>query len=201
MQFSHFIWITLRQWYILLLFIINRMEVWKTRAWRASVVCFNMMCIQFTRFKKQSFSVLWKMISSANGKVIYFSDGCSGQYKNHKKFPNLSHHYTATMHCMRNGISLQHPMIRMHVMVLMGQLNKWLLMQACTNLSLDKYCHQSLYLSLSILKYLVSNRFGFPLQKSLKTNIFWRKGLRKAVHYQDQDLTTSLGHLQTRGRS
>ena len=26
-------------------------------------------------------------------KVIYFSDGCSGQYKSHKKFTNLSHHY------------------------------------------------------------------------------------------------------------
>ena len=106
-----------------------------------------------------------------------------------------------TMHCMQNGIFLQHAMVRMHVMVLVGQLNEWLLMQVCSNLSLDIYYHQSLYLSLPILKYLVSNRFGFPLQKSLKTNIFWRKGLRKAVHYQDQDLTTSLGHLQARGRS
>ena len=26
-------------------------------------------------------------------KAIYFSDGCSGQYKNHKKFINLLHHY------------------------------------------------------------------------------------------------------------
>ena len=26
-------------------------------------------------------------------KVIYFSDGCSGQYKNHKNFTNLLHHY------------------------------------------------------------------------------------------------------------
>ena len=101
------------------------------------------------------------------------------------------------MHCMQNSISLQCPMVRMHVMVLVGQLNEWLLMQVCSNLSLDIYYHQSLYFSLPILKYLVSNRFGFPLQKSLKTNIFWRKGLRKAVHYQDQDLTTSLGHLQT----
>ena len=100
------------------------------------------------------------------------------------------------MHCMQNGISLQNPMVRMHVMVLVGQLNEWLLMQACSNLSLDKYCHQSLYLSLPNLKYLVSNHFELPLQKSLKTNIFWRKGLRKAVHYQDQDLTTSLGYLQ-----
>ena len=106
-----------------------------------------------------------------------------------------------TMHCMQNDISLQCPMVRMHVTVLVGQLNKRLLMQACSDLSLDKYYHQSLYLSLPILKYLVSNRFGFPLQKSLKTNIFWRKDLRKAVHYQDQDLTTSLGHLQARGRS
>ena len=103
----------------------------------------------------------------------------------------------ATMHCMQNGIFLQHAMVRMHVMVLVGQLNEWLLMQACSYLSLDKYYHQSLYLSLPILKYLVSNRFGFPLWKSLKTNIFWRNGLRKAAHYQDQDLTTSLGHLQT----
>ena len=109
--------------------------------------------------------------------------------------------YIATMHCMQNGISLERPMVRMHVMVLVGQLNEWLLMQVCSNLSLDIYYHQSLYLSLPILKYLVSNRFGFPLQKSLKTNIFWRKDLRKAVHYQDQDLTTSLGHLQARGRS
>ena len=107
----------------------------------------------------------------------------------------------ATMHCMQNGISLQCPMLRMHVMVLVGQLNEWLLMQACSNRSLDKYYHQRLYLSLPILKYKVSTRFGFPLQKSSKTNIFWRKGLRKAVHYQDQDLTTSLGHLQARGRS
>ena len=83
----------------------------------------------------------------------------------------------ATMHCMQNGISLQCPMLRMHVMVLVGQLNEWLLMQACSNLSLDKYCHQSLYLNLPILKYLVSNRFG-----SLKTNTFCRKGLRKVVH-------------------
>ena len=107
----------------------------------------------------------------------------------------------ATMHCMQNDISLQCPMVRMHVTVLVEQLHKWLLMQACSDLSLDRYCHQSLYLSLPILKYLVSNGFGFLLQKSLKTNIFWRKDLRKAVHYQDQDLTTSLGHLQTRGRS
>ena len=94
----------------------------------------------------------------------------------------------ATMHCMQSGISLQRPMVRMHVMVLVGQLNEWLLMQACSDLSLDKYYHQSVYLSLPILKYLVSNCFGFPLQKSSKTNIFWRKGLRKAVHYQDQIL-------------
>ena len=107
----------------------------------------------------------------------------------------------AAMHCMQNGISLQRPKVKMHVTVLVGHLNEWLLMQACSNLPLDKYCHQSLYLSLPILKYLVSNRFGFPPQKSLKTNIFWRKGLRNAVYYQDQDLTTSLGHLQTRGRS
>ena len=106
-----------------------------------------------------------------------------------------------TMHGMQSGISLQHPMVRMQVMVLVGQLKEWLLMQACSDLLLDKYCHQSLYLSLPILKCLVSNRFGLPLQKSLKANIFWRKGLRKAVHCQDQDLTTSLGHLQTRGRS
>ena len=26
-------------------------------------------------------------------KVIYFSDGCSGQYKNNKNFTNLLHHY------------------------------------------------------------------------------------------------------------
>ena len=26
-------------------------------------------------------------------KVIYFSDGCSGQYKNHKNFTNLLRHY------------------------------------------------------------------------------------------------------------
>ena len=26
-------------------------------------------------------------------KVMYFSDGWSGQYKNHKNFTNLSHHY------------------------------------------------------------------------------------------------------------
>ena len=26
-------------------------------------------------------------------KLIYFSDGCSGQYKNHKNFTNLLHHY------------------------------------------------------------------------------------------------------------
>ena len=26
-------------------------------------------------------------------KMIYFSDGCSEQYKNHKNFTNLSHHY------------------------------------------------------------------------------------------------------------
>ena len=116
------------------------------------------------------------------------------------KISLIFHIAIATMHCMQNGIFLQHPMVRMHVMVLVGQLNEWLLMQACSDLSLDKY-HQSLYLSLPILKYLVSNHFGFPLQKSLKTNIFWRKGLRKAVHYQDQDLTTSLGHLQARGRS
>ena len=102
----------------------------------------------------------------------------------------------AAMHCMQNGISLQCPMVRMHVMVLVGQLNEWLLMQACSDLSLDKY-HRSLSLSLPILKYLVSNRFGFSLQKSLKTNIFWSKGSRKAVHYQDEDLSTSLGHLQT----
>ena len=106
----------------------------------------------------------------------------------------------ATMPCMQNGISLQYLMVRMHVTVLVGQLNEWLLMQACSDLSLDKY-HQSLSLSLPILKYLAPNRFGFLLQKSLKTNIIWRKGLKKAVHYQDQDLTTSLGHLQTQGRS
>ena len=117
------------------------------------------------------------------------------------KISLISYITIAAMHCMQNGISLQCPMVRMHVMVLVGQLNEWLLMQACSNLSLDKYYHQRLYLSLPILKYKVSNRFGFPLQKSLKTNIFWRKGLRKAVHYQDQDLTTSLGHLQARGRS
>ena len=104
------------------------------------------------------------------------------------------------MHCMQNDISLQRPMVRMHVTVLVGQLNKWLIMQACSDLSLDKYCYQSLYPSLPILKYLVSNHFELPLQKSLKTNI-WRKGYGKAVHYQDQYLTTSLGHLQTRGRS
>ena len=117
------------------------------------------------------------------------------------KISLIFHIAIATMHCMQNGIFLQHAMVRMHVMVLVGQLNEWLLMQVCSNLSLDIYYHQSLYLSLPILKYLVSNRFGFPLQKSLKTNIFWRKDLRKAVHYQDQDLTTSLGHLQARGRS
>ena len=41
----------------------------------------------------------------------------------------------ATMHCMQCGISLQRPMVRMHVMVLVGQLNEWLLMQACSDLS------------------------------------------------------------------
>ena len=43
--------------------------------------------------------------------------------------------------------------------------------------------------------------FWVPTTEIIENNIFWRKGLRKAVHYQDQDLTTSLGHLQTRGRS
>ena len=84
-----------------------------------------------------------------------------------------------TMHCMQNGISLQHSMVRMYVMVLVGQLNEWLFMQACSHLSLDKYCHQSLYSSLPNLKYLVFSHFGFPLQKSLKTNIL-KKGLRKS---------------------
>ena len=71
----------------------------------------------------------------------------------------------ATMLCMQNGIFLQRPMVRMHVRVLLGQLNKLLLVQACSSdLSLDKYCQQSLYSSLSILKYLVSNHFGFPLE-------------------------------------
>ena len=38
------------------------------------------------------------------------------------------------MHCMQNGISLQFPMVRMHVMVLVGQLNKLLLIQPSSNL-------------------------------------------------------------------
>ena len=133
-------------------------------------------------------------------KVIYFSDGCSGQYKNHKNFTNPLYHYCGyALYAEWHFFAMFHGKNACDGLV--GQLNEWLLMQACSDLSLDKYYHQSLYLSLPILKYLVSNRFGFPIQKSLKTNIFWRKGLRKPVHYQDQDLTTSFSHLQTRGRS
>ena len=109
-------------------------------------------------------------------KLIYFSDDYSGQ--NHKKTTQISLIFyitIATMHYMQNGISLERPMVKMHVTVLVGQLNKWLLMQACSDLSLNEYCHQRLYSSLPILKYLVSNRFEFLLQKSLKTNIFLRK--------------------------
>ena len=36
-----------------------------------------------------------------------------------------------TMHCMQNGISLQLPMVRIHVMVLVGQLYELLLAVIC----------------------------------------------------------------------
>ena len=38
-------------------------------------------------------------------KMIYFSDGSSGQYKNNKNFTNLLHHYH-NYACMQNSISL-----------------------------------------------------------------------------------------------
>ena len=87
--FSSFI-VTLRQWHILLLFIANRMELWNTRIWHVSVICFNMMCIQFTHFKKQSFLMLWKM--------IYLKESDTFQWwlqwtdENQKNVANLLHH-------------------------------------------------------------------------------------------------------------
>ena len=39
--------------------------------------------------------------------------------------------------------------------------------------------------------------FWVPTTEIIENKHLLEKGLRKAVHYQDQDLTTSLGHLQT----
>ena len=46
---------------------------------------------------------------------------------------------------MQNSISLQRRMARIHIAVLKGQLNEWLLIQTCSDLSQNKYCHQSLF--------------------------------------------------------
>ena len=70
-------------------------------------------------------------------KVIYFSDGCSGHNKNHKNVSIT----IATMHYMQNGISLQCPMVQMHVTVSVEELNKCPLIQGCSNQSLDKCYH------------------------------------------------------------
>ena len=44
-----------------------------------------------------------KVVMPQINKIIYFSDGCSGQYKNHKNIANLLHH-NVTLIYLLNGI-------------------------------------------------------------------------------------------------
>ena len=132
--------------------------------------------------------------------MIYFSDGCSGQYKNHKNFTNLSHrhcdyalyaewHFFATCHgknaCDGIGGTIKR-------MAAYASLQLSVTGQILPPKSLFEFANSEIPGIQS---------FWVPTTEIIENNIFWRKGLRKAVHYQDQDLTTSLGHLQARGRS
>ena len=55
------------------------------------------MCIQFINLRNNHFSVVKKDLPQIE-KVIYFSDGCSGQYKNLKNFTIF---FCITMHYFR----------------------------------------------------------------------------------------------------
>ena len=105
MPLKPFIGIKLRQQYILLLFITNRMKLWNTRPWRASVICFNMMWIQFTHFKKQSFLMLRKRVYSKQRKW-YISVMAAVEIMEITKISLIFYITIATMHCMQNSISL-----------------------------------------------------------------------------------------------
>ena len=58
---------------------------------------------------KDTISYIKANISSDISNIIYFSDGCAGQYKNSKHFVNLCHHFDDfSMHCEWNFFATSH---------------------------------------------------------------------------------------------
>ena len=101
------------------------------------------MCIHFVHFKKTIILNVVKKDLLQIEKVIYFSDGCSGQYKNHKNFTNLLHHYcNYALNAEWHFFAMSH--VKNACDGIGGTINEWLLMQACSDLSLDKFANSEI---------------------------------------------------------